>query len=213
MQMFQFALPIGWQELSAIATTIAVVVALWANRKTTVQMKDTLRAQEQSKNIELFDKRVKIIHNIETDQEVSDLEVQLLFSDQIVAVYREFKELKLKKYGYNRDLDTYKFLIEEACINSDEPSPLREIAKAKWMMEQSDFSQDTVAEYESICKENEVSTSYGSYNDEWRTYNYKTISDSIHATQGSIDDCKTKLVTEMTEFVRRSIDSLVKKGI
>ena len=73
MQWFNFCFPIGWDELSAIATSIAVIVALWENRKTTVQMRNSLRAQEQSKNLMLFEKRVKIIQSVEADQEVSDL--------------------------------------------------------------------------------------------------------------------------------------------
>ena len=75
MQWFDFGLPFGWEELSAVATATAVIVALWANRKTTLIMRDTLRAQEKSKYLELFEKRVQIMHCVENDEPFSDLEM------------------------------------------------------------------------------------------------------------------------------------------
>lgn len=211
MNWFDFGLPFGWEELSAVATAIAVIVALWANRKTTLQMRDTLRAQEQSKNLELFDKRVRIIQSIIANQEVSDLEVQLLFNKEIVSIYENLQELKHEENAYRDDLETCKFLIDVACEQYNQPSPLHEIAQAKWIMEQLDYPQDKVAEYEKLCNDNEVSSSYGSDNNECRTYNYKTISDKIAETQGAITICRNKLVTEMTEFVQCSIAPLAAK--
>lgn len=211
MQWFDFGLPFGWEELSAVATAVAVIVALWANRKTTLQMRDTLRAQEQSKNLELFDKRVKIIHDVEEHQAVSDLEIQLLFTKQIVVAYEKLKKLKSEKDKYCDDLRTYKFLIEVACENAGEISPLPQIAQAKWIMEQLDFAKDRVEEYERLCKENEISSTYGSDNEEWRTYNYKTISDNIDMAQATIKECEEKLISEMRDFVQASIAPLIIK--
>lgn len=211
MQWFDFDLPFGWEELSAVATAVAVIVALWANRKTTQQMRDALRAQEQSKNLELFDKRVKIIHDIEEHRDISDLEVQLLFTKEVVATYENLKKVKSEKDKCCDDLETYKFLIDVACENEGTSSPLPQIAQAKWIMEQLHYPQDRVEEYERLCKENEISSSYGASNEEWRTYNYKTISDNIDKAQESVKECEEKLIAEMRNFVKASIASLVIK--
>lgn len=211
MQWFKFCLPIGWNELSAIATAFAVILALWSNHKTTQQMHDALRMQEQSKNIELFDKRVHIIRTLEIGDEPSDLEVRLLFNQNILNGYNKWKKLKAEQESYRDDLETYKFLISEACEAQGKPLPLRDIYSAKWIMEQSDFQEDTVKKYEDLCKDNEISSSYGSPNDEWRTYNFKTISDSINESQRVIDSCLKKLIVEMSSFVQTSITSLLAK--
>lgn len=211
MQWFNFSLPIGWQELSAIATALAVILALWSNHKTTQQMYDALRMQEQSKNLELFDKRVNVIRTLEIGKEPSALEVQLLFNQNIVDSYTKWKKLKAELKSYRNDLKTYEFLISEACEAQDKPSPLRDIHSAKWIMEQSDFQEDKVKAYEELCNDNEISSSYGSPNDEWRTYNFKTISDSINESQRAVEDNLSKLIAEMSSFVQTSITSLLEK--
>ena len=213
MQWFNFCFPIGWNELSAIATSIAVIAALWGNRKTTVQMRNSLRAQEQSKNLMLFEKRVKIIQSVEADQEVSDLEIQLLFSDYIVSIYKNLKKLKSEKDSYCSDLKTYKFLIEDVYDELGIVSPLPEIEKVKWIMEELEYPQDKVEEYDKLCREHEISSTFGSESEEWRTYNYKTISDNIDNTQNSINRCRDNLVSEMSKFVQLSIASLLKEGV
>lgn len=211
MQWFDFSMPIGWQELSAIATALAVILALWSNHKTTQQMRDTLRIQEQSKNLELFDKRVHIIHTLEIGEEPSALEVRLLFNQDIVNTYNDWKKLKAEQKSYRNDLKTYEFLISEACEAQDKPSPLHDIHSAKWIMEQSDFQEDKVKAYEDLCNDNEISSSYGSPNDEWRTYNFKTISDSINESQRAVEYSLRKLIDEMSSFVQTSITSLLAK--
>ena len=211
MQWFNFSFPIGWQELSAIATALAVILALWSNHKTTQQMHDALRMQEQSKNLELFDKRVNVIHTLEIGEEPSALEVQLLFNQNIVDSYNEWKKLEAKQKSYRNDLKTYEFLISEACEAQDKPSPLGDIHSAKWIMEQSDFQDDKVKAYEELCNDNEISSSYGSPNDEWRTYNFKTLSDSINESQRAVEDSLSKLIAEMSSFVQTSITSLLVK--
>lgn len=213
MQWFNFCFPIGWNELSAIATSIAVIAALWGNRKTTVQMRNSLRAQEQSKNLMLFEKRVKIIQSVEADQEVSDLEIQLLFSDYIVSIYKNLKKLKFEKDSYCSDLKTYKFLIEDVYDELGIVSPLPEIEKVKLIMEELEYPQDKVEEYVKLCREHEISSTFGSESEEWRTYNYKTISDNIDNTQNSINRCRDNLVSEMSKFVQLSIASLLKEGV
>lgn len=212
MQWLDFSLPFGWEELSAVATAIAVIVALRANRKTTLQMRDTLRAQEQSKNLELFDKRVKIIHDIEDDLEVSDLEVCLLFNQRIISVYYQLKKLKVQKQTYCKDLDIYKFLLDDLEEYFDRPKdgkPLFELEKAKWIMEELDYPPDKVNKYEELCDAYKISSTFGSDSGEFKVYNYKTISDNIDKQQISIDFCKNKLVKMMSDFVRISIMSLL----
>lgn len=58
--IFNFTLPIGWNEVGVIATAVAVIVALFANRGAKKQLASALKIQEQSKNVSLFEQRIKV---------------------------------------------------------------------------------------------------------------------------------------------------------
>ena len=67
-----FDLPIGWDELGVIATVLAVIVALYSNRKATKQLKSALEIQEQSKNVGLLDKRIELTEKIRSNKSVPE---------------------------------------------------------------------------------------------------------------------------------------------
>ena len=50
--------------VSSLAMVATVIVALYANRQSNNQLKSALQMQEQSKNIELYEKRIEIIKTI-----------------------------------------------------------------------------------------------------------------------------------------------------
>ena len=50
--------------VSSLAMVATVIVALYANRQSNKQLKSALQMQEQSKNIELYEKRIEIIKTI-----------------------------------------------------------------------------------------------------------------------------------------------------
>lgn len=89
--IFKFTLPIGWDELGVIATVLAVIVALYANRKATQELKSALKMQEQSKNVSLLDKRIELAEKIQTGKSVSELTLQVLFNDEIFKHYNAVK--------------------------------------------------------------------------------------------------------------------------
>ena len=91
MCVFDFSLPIGWNELSAIATSVAVIVALWANCQARKQLKSALKMQEQSKNVELMDKRIAMAESIQKGYEISEMSLKILFDDEIVNCYQKWQ--------------------------------------------------------------------------------------------------------------------------
>ena len=89
---------IGWNEagvigtfLGAIATFSAVVVALCANGQAKKQLKSALEMQEQSKNVELMDKRIALAESIQKGHEVSEMSLKILFDDEIVNCYLKWR--------------------------------------------------------------------------------------------------------------------------
>lgn len=102
-----FQLPIGWDEIGVIATVLAVVVALAASRKSSKQLKSALEMQEQSKNVNLLDKRVELAEAIQHGRSVSELTLQVLFNDEIVNHYKAWRNHHTEKIYADNDLDRF----------------------------------------------------------------------------------------------------------
>jgi len=66
--------PFGWDEIGilcsiigTVATIIAVCVAIRANKQTAESLRYSLRMQEQSKNLNLYESRMRVLLNITFD--------------------------------------------------------------------------------------------------------------------------------------------------
>lgn len=207
MPWFDFSLPFGWEELSAVATAIAVIVALCANRKTTLQMKDSFLAQEQAKNLELFDKRLALIRAIEFDQLILEVEIRLLFDEQIVIQFRKLQELKNDLKGYEDDLQRYDFLLAYNSAIHGKNSPLQDIKDVQQAMVARGFPEELVSYYKQLCKDNEV-VGASVTNPQTRVFNYQSILDNIEDRNHAIEMCKRQVVSQMSEYMSQSITLL-----
>lgn len=207
MQWFDFGLPFGWEELSAVATAVAVIVALWANRKTTLQMRDTLRAQEQSKNLELFEKRVQIMHCVENDEPFSDLEMKLLFPQEVSSVCAELRTMQKERERYEEDLKKYKFMLVYDSALKNEDSPIEELEYLKSVNDMPVHPEKASELYVKRCKETEI-TVPGDSSEEKRVLNYNEITSGIENCTCRIEEHKTVLVSKMSEYVQKSIAPL-----
>lgn len=211
MQLFNFTLPIGWDELSAVFTTLAVIVALWANHNSNKQLKSTLQMHEQSKSVELLDKRIDLLRKIEADDISVDLEIQVLFNDKITQNFRALKKLHSDLQEYGKELETYSELLQEAYDKPDEEDPIFRLNHAEAKMAFFEYSQDAVDKFEELCRKYEIRSTLGAPEGEYKTYNYKEISNSIATTKDSISTCKAKLTEDMMTFIKKSLEPLVKE--
>lgn len=212
MEWLNLTLPIKWDELGVIATTVAVVVALAANHNSNKQLKKALQMHEQVKSIELLDKRIAWVRKIDMDEMPSDLEFSVLFNDVINKHFVKLKNLRRKLKTLENDLKTYDQLLCEAYDNMDENAPMALIRKAEGKAIFFDFREDKVNEFEELCRQYEITADTMDPEEGMRTYNYKTITDSIRETTQSISDCKKELINSMSEFIRNSVEPLVKEG-
>lgn len=211
MQLFNFTLPIGWDELSAVFTTLAVIVALLANHNSNKQLKSTLQMHEQSKSVELLDKRIGLLRKIEADNISVGLEIQVLFNEKITENFRTLKKLHNDLQEYGKELETYSELLREAYDKPNEEDPIFLLNQAEAKMAFLEYSQDAVDEFEELCRKYEVRSTLGVPEGECKTYNYKEISNSIATTKNSISTCKAKLIEDMMTFIKKSLEPLVKE--
>ena len=80
--------------ISAVATTAAVFVALSANKKSNEQLNKALRMHEQTKSVELLDKRKTCVQKIRSGRDISEEDISILFDEKIVSLFSILQESK-----------------------------------------------------------------------------------------------------------------------
>lgn len=200
--------PIGWDELGVIATVLAVIVALNANRKASEQLKSALEMQEQSKNVGLLDKRVGLAEAIQSGKSISELTLQVLFNDEIVKHYRSWKNYLSEKVYAEHDLERYYAKVKEpdgeGGFYTDVRSTLeRYIAN----MSTPDCPQQVLDEYEQYCSEHIVYLPDGE-NGVSIPYNHSEITTRIGNAIGNAK-MEHELVLQLIEkFISNSIQPI-----
>jgi len=202
MCLFSFSFPIGWNELGVIATTATVIVALYANRKATKQLKSALDMQEQSKNIELFDKRVSLTEAIGQGNPVSDMSLSLLFDEKIYTQYQKIHDLQVQRKNAEQDKKDFFYLIETT------PEVKEKIEKYEEIMSHPDCPTEVFEEFKEYCKSQEISYSITRLNDDIKTYNYSEISFRIDTLSSSIKSMQESLTSLMKKLISESIKPL-----
>lgn len=110
--------------ISAAATIAAVVVALLANRKATKQLKSALEMQEQSKNVELMDRRIALTEDIQKGKSVSELELRILFDNEIFNCYKKWRNYLEEEKSAISDQEIFRMLVMQAKIDGEIPNTM-----------------------------------------------------------------------------------------
>jgi hypothetical protein len=206
MNIFSFSLPIGWNELAACATTVAVIVALFANHKSTKQLKYALKMQEQSKNIELFEKRVTLTESIIKGESISSMALRILFTDEINAQYQKICDLEV----LYKDAQYDAIVFFEAMQITDADGYTHNSVKGKIeeyesVMSRPDCPESIFKQFKQYCDENEIFFSATGYSDDRKTYNYSEISCREGELNTAITSARVALTRQMEEYISESI--------
>ena len=196
--------------LGTIATVAAVIVAIVANCKASKSIKYSLRIQEQSKNIDLFEKRVSLIDEIQKEGKTDKMVLELLFQEknEIVEAYNELQKLISTKNDLEYDLDVY----EAVCKNSDGEggfvSPVDDMKFFESQLEMSGYPEDKVKEFEKLCSDNQITYSETGKPEDAKVYNYLDLSNKIGQINTSIENQKKNLLKLMQTFIQQTITSI-----
>lgn len=199
--MFCFPLPIGWQELSAIATTIAVIIALFANKKTSEQLQKSLQMHEQSKNISLYEKRIDIFKRMMKNKanNVDDVDIEILFNQEIL-------DIMILKNKILNDISTQNYLIDEY-FNHLHLKGLYNltIQELKAIYSENLEIIEKYPEYESQfidrCKKDEACI-------DGTTYNFYELHKKLSINEKELDDINEKLSDMVKKFIKDSIKKI-----
>ena len=80
--------------IGTIATVAAVIVAIVANHKANQSIKYSLKMQEQSKNIDLFEKRVALINDIKENNTADSVVLKLLYQED-ERIFESYNKLQI----------------------------------------------------------------------------------------------------------------------
>lgn len=199
-----FTYPFGWEELSALATFAAVIVALFSNRNANKQLKSALRIQEQSKNIDLFDKRMGIICQVEENRPINDRVVQILFSEEIYDCYKLMIQFIKNEHEAQSKMNTYKTLCMYPDGEGGYFSSFREFTDFETELARQNYPEELENEFIGFCKEKEVVYQINS-EEKPETYNYWEISQEIDKARTSCKKQKELLLSMMQKYIQDTL--------
>lgn len=209
--IFKFTLPIGWDELGVIATVLAVIVALYANRKATHELKSALKMQEQSKNVSLLDKRIELAEKIQSGNSVSELTLQVLFNDEILEHYKAWREYCTEKVYAEHDLDIFFHLCRTpdsaGGYTNDVQDTIRKYINA---MSKADCPQQTIDEYKAYCDKHTFWQKTGEAK-EVTPYNHAEIGDRITKATSNAKKEQELTLQLIEDFIADSIRQIDEK--
>lgn len=202
MQWFSFPLPITWDEVATIATSAAVIVALFANVNSNKQLKKALQMHEQTKNLGLFDRRLDLLSRILDDDaisEVSDDEVELLFNNSILKkVQNKRKQLDMES-TIRYELKEYFEELQQKDLLGKNHEDLRQIFLEQYLL--SEEYEGFKPQYLKFCKKYELMV-------DGEVYNYSDLTDSLGQILCEIRKNNEDIQNEIKIFIRDSIQEL-----
>lgn len=203
--VFCFKIPIGWDEIGVIATVLAVVVALAANRKSSKQLKSALEMQEQSKNVSLLDKRVELAEAIQTGKFVSELTLQVLFNDEIVKHYQAWMDYLTKKVYAEDDLEKFYDKTKTRDGAGGYITTVKDnFERFMAAMSRPDCPQQIFTDYEEYCNKHVVYLPNGE-NGESIPYNHSEITNRISDAITNAKKERELTLQLMEKFISDSI--------
>ena len=213
---FDFTVPITWADIISVISTlvalVAVIVAIVANCKSSKSLKYSLKMQEQSKNIDLFEKRVSVIDEIKKNDKTSKLHLELLFDDAITSEYTTMIHYFNNWRNAHHDLDVYSGIIEVMDGEGGYTSPMSELMDAEQTLNLLECPDDKIlANFEALCDKYQITYSETKEPEDTKVYNYKDLSIKIVSTEREYKNQKKKLLDLMQGFIKKSISPVTEK--
>lgn len=212
-------LPLTWEDLGAIATALAVIVALWANHNSSKQLQKTLQMHEQTKGVDLMYTRMEWIDKIDADDFRADHEIGILFNNEISSECCELENLIKARNHYKADLKIYDERLKDLFPNMDESAPMSSIKKIEYecISNEPRNGEPESTEYKrwhqkfiETCKTYEIIARPNKMQPQLKLYNYSEIKKKLCCTEKAIENCRKNLKNLMWLFIKESIKPLAK---
>lgn len=205
IQQNQDWLSLGIEIVGMFASIGAVFAAIRANRTATKTLEQSLSMHEQTKNVDLFDKRVSLIDEIASIGKTSEMHLKMLFTESILQKYREYLICLNKANAIEADLRIYIDRMSEIDGDGDYSSPIAELQDAEQMLEKSDYPSDKVEKYELLCQKYQATGVELGKPEDTRIYNYALLTQELSSLTKMYISQQEELQQLMQDYVSESI--------
>lgn len=197
--------------LSTIASAAAAIVAIYAVIQTKKQMLISVKMHEQITGIELFDRRMRILSDINNEKRIDETELSVVFQEnkKILDLYKKMKDDKQcldRAKGKKRDY--FRYMANE---NPELENQMRSYESSLLSLEQGDISEyrDKEREFFDFCERNSITIPIGNGDEEY--YNYLEITETIFNAEKSLIEDKQKLVKAIECFIKEPMKPIGSK--
>lgn len=210
--IFDFTVPITWADIINVVSTfvafVAVIVAIVANCKASKSLKYSLKMQEQSKNVDLYDKRLALYDSIKNNKNVSDVSVKLLFDKKIVKSYDEMILYRKKQREFHYDKRHAENFAKDIVREQNLDDFNSKIIEFKSKMSNPECPDSVFDEYRTYCDKFEVEHSFSGNEEDAKVYNYYKCEEQESKYKELADKEQTKLLELIAEFIKESISPI-----
>lgn len=192
----------------AVATVAAVIVALVANYKSSKAIKMSLKIHEQSKNLDLYDKRLALYEDVKNNKNVSDIAVNLLFDKKIIRCYEKMVLYRKKQREFYFDKihseDFAKEIVREEKLEDFRSN----ILEFKSKMSNPECPDSVFDEYRTYCDKFEVEHSFSGKDEDLKVYNYYKCEEQEDKYKELADEKQKELLELIAKFIKESISPI-----
>ena len=199
---------LGWNEIGTIATVAAVIVALVANNKSSKAIKMSLKIQEQSKNVDLYDKRLALYEDVKNNKNVSDIAIRLLFDKAIVNKYEKMILYRKNQRKSNLDKKFAESFAKDIVREQRLEDFRSKILEYKSKMSNPECPESVFDEYRTYCDKFEVEHSFSGNEEDSKVYNYYKCEEQESKYKELADKTQTELLELIEKFIKESISPI-----
>lgn len=192
----------------AVATVFAVIVALVANHKSSKAIKISLKIHEQSKNIDLYDKRLELYEDVKNNKNVSDIAVRLLFDKKIVNIYEKMISYRKKQRESYSNKKWAENFAEEIVREQRLEDFSSKILEFKSKMSNPECPDNVFDEYRTYCDKFEVVHSFSGKDEDLKVYNYYKCEEQEDKYKELADEKQKELLELIAKFIKESISPI-----
>lgn len=214
--MFDFSVPITWADIINIISTLfaflAVAVAVSSNAKAQKQILTSIALQEQAKNVDLFEKRIALLEELQRNDSVPELRLGLLFNENINHEYNAFQTLQSELVSIRRDLDMFIDFSPRSVTHMGEIYSLDDLLDLELDINEEKCTEEQRTKFELLCQIYEVELNKTGNGLGIKQRNYKSLRGDECKKKHEMETQKQTVLNLMKKYIALSIAPIETEG-
>ncbi len=205
--------------VSSIAMVSTVIVALCANKQSNKQLQSALQMQEQSKNIDLYEKRIeiiKLINQFNLDMELEEIQmlqikIKILFNnnEEILDKFNLLKLYSLRVYEAGEDKKRFISATNKSDGYGGYVSLKDEIEAFENRLGRNNYDEGAEKPFRKFCEEN-ICQIVNPKTNKTENVNYYDIYNRLSQNYILFFDTQKELIELMEQFIINGLQPMIK---